>query len=256
MRPRNSSSRFASFLVTLAPILAAVLCGEDGLAAPDGTAPFGPARVLSSTRGMVVSAAPEASSAGAEILAAGGNAMDAAIATALALAVVYPQAGNLAGGGFLVARSPDGTVQALDFRETAPARSRPATCSWVPTAVPCRRRPPRRRSPSRLRVPFGATPKRTAASVVCRGPGSWLRPSASRGRGSSFRPGSPRTSPSRVSCSPGGRRRVGSSFLAGSPLRPGRSCASPTSPRRSRASRRRDRRRFTGATWPHASSRS
>ena len=72
---------------------------------------------------MVVSAAPEASRAGAEVLAAGGNAMDAAIATALALAVVYPQAGNLAGGGFLVARTPDGTVHALDFRETAPARA-------------------------------------------------------------------------------------------------------------------------------------
>ncbi|MBK8594885.1 MAG: gamma-glutamyltransferase [Holophagales bacterium] len=72
---------------------------------------------------MVVSAAPEASRAGAGILAAGGNAMDAAIATALALAVVYPQAGNLAGGGFLVVRTPDGTVQALDFRETAPARA-------------------------------------------------------------------------------------------------------------------------------------
>ena len=73
---------------------------------------------------MVVSAAPEASRAGAEVLAAGGNAMDAAIAAALALAVVYPQAGNLAGGGFLVARTPDGAVYALDFRETAPARAR------------------------------------------------------------------------------------------------------------------------------------
>jgi gamma-glutamyltranspeptidase/glutathione hydrolase len=72
---------------------------------------------------MVVSAAPEASNAGAEILAAGGNAMDAAVAAALALAVVYPQAGNLAGGGFLVARTPDGAFHALDFRETAPARA-------------------------------------------------------------------------------------------------------------------------------------
>jgi gamma-glutamyltranspeptidase/glutathione hydrolase len=49
--------------------------------------------------------------------------MDAALATAFALAVVYPQAGNLTGGGFLVARTPDGRVQALDFRETAPALS-------------------------------------------------------------------------------------------------------------------------------------
>jgi gamma-glutamyltranspeptidase/glutathione hydrolase len=70
---------------------------------------------------MVVSAAPEASEAGAAVLADGGNAMDAAIAAAFALAVVYPQAGNLAGGGFLVARTPGGSVHALDFRETAPA---------------------------------------------------------------------------------------------------------------------------------------
>ena len=72
---------------------------------------------------MVVSAAPEASRAGADVLAAGGNAMDAAVATALALAVVYPQAGNLAGGGFLLARTPDGVVRALDFRETAPGEA-------------------------------------------------------------------------------------------------------------------------------------
>ncbi len=121
MQPISSSSRFARFTPGLVLILVALLGGGDGIAAPDANVPFGPARVLSSNRGMVVSAAPEASMAGAEILAAGGNAMDAAVATALALAVVYPQAGNLAGGGFLVARSPDGTVRALDFRETAPA---------------------------------------------------------------------------------------------------------------------------------------
>jgi gamma-glutamyltranspeptidase/glutathione hydrolase len=73
---------------------------------------------------MVVSAASEASRAGAEVLAAGGNAMDAAVAAAFALAVVYPQAGNLAGGGFLVARTAGGEVHALDFRETAPAQAK------------------------------------------------------------------------------------------------------------------------------------
>jgi len=84
-------------------------------------APFGAPKVLASRKGVVVSAAPEASHAGVELLVAGGNAMDAAIASALALAVVYPEAGNLAGGGFLVARTPDGSAHALDFRETAPA---------------------------------------------------------------------------------------------------------------------------------------
>lgn len=124
MRPTNSSSLSVSSLFVLLALLAAP-CGGEGLAGPPGAAaPFGAAPVLTSNRGMVVSAAPEASRAGAEVLAAGGNAMDAALAAALALAVVYPQAGNLAGGGFLVARTPDGTVRALDFRETAPARAR------------------------------------------------------------------------------------------------------------------------------------
>ena len=70
--------------------------------------------------GAVSSAAPAATEAGLGILRTGGNAVDAAVATALALAVVHPQAGNLGGGGFAVIRFGD-EVRTLDFRETAPA---------------------------------------------------------------------------------------------------------------------------------------
>ncbi len=81
--------------------------------------------VMASSEGMVVSAYPEASVAGAEVLAAGGNAVDAAIATGLALAVTHPAAGNIGGGGFMVIRFPDGSSTAIDFREKAPLRAHP-----------------------------------------------------------------------------------------------------------------------------------
>lgn len=71
--------------------------------------------------GAVVSAHPLASKAGLDVLKQGGNAIDAAIATQLALAVVYPGAGNLGGGGFMVARLQNGQVVSLDYREKAPA---------------------------------------------------------------------------------------------------------------------------------------
>jgi gamma-glutamyltranspeptidase/glutathione hydrolase len=71
--------------------------------------------------GAVVSAHPLASKIGVEILKRGGNAIDAAIATQLALAVVYPGAGNIGGGGFMVARLSNGELLALDFREKAPS---------------------------------------------------------------------------------------------------------------------------------------
>ncbi|HUW93459.1 MAG TPA: gamma-glutamyltransferase, partial [Bacteroidales bacterium] len=72
---------------------------------------------------MVVSAHPEASGIGAEIMAAGGNAIDAAAATEFALSVCFPTAGNIGGGGFMVIRLADGTVDAIDYREKAPERS-------------------------------------------------------------------------------------------------------------------------------------
>ena len=71
--------------------------------------------------GMVVSQELRASKAGLAILRKGGNAVDAAIATAFALAVTHPAAGNIGGGGFMVVMLDDGTSTTFDFRERAPA---------------------------------------------------------------------------------------------------------------------------------------
>lgn len=69
---------------------------------------------------MVASVSPVASDVGVQVMKAGGNAVDAAVAVAFALAVTWPSAGNLGGGGFMLVRLQDGTAEAIDYRERAP----------------------------------------------------------------------------------------------------------------------------------------
>src|SRR5690242_13689637 len=78
-------------------------------------------RPVHAQHGMVVTVHQVASQVGVEILQAGGNAIDAAVATGFALAVVHSPAGNIGGGGFMLIRMADGKTHFLDYREKAPA---------------------------------------------------------------------------------------------------------------------------------------
>jgi len=103
------------------PIL--ILTATSAIHAQDPTSHTIPYRGEQPTRakhGMVVSVHHIASDAGLQILQAGGNAVDAAVATGFALAVVHPLAGNLGGGGFLLLRTHDGRTTFIDYREKAP----------------------------------------------------------------------------------------------------------------------------------------
>jgi gamma-glutamyltranspeptidase/glutathione hydrolase len=100
--------------LNLFPILALVLLINCKTANPPSTTG------LITERAMVVSAREEASQIGTEILQMGGNAFDAMVATEMALAVAYPFAGNLGGGGFMVYRKNNGEIGSLDYREKAP----------------------------------------------------------------------------------------------------------------------------------------
>jgi gamma-glutamyltranspeptidase / glutathione hydrolase len=108
MRIQHTSLKRFPILCSLAALLASTVVA----------APFRPTHAQ---HAMVASVHELASRAGVEILRDGGNAVDAAVATGFALAVVHPQAGNLGGGGFLLLRNASGETHFIDFREKAPA---------------------------------------------------------------------------------------------------------------------------------------
>ena len=113
-------TRWFSFLAVLAALAAPAAPAVLGFPVAAVAAQEQSAIEVRGGAGMVVSANAIAAEVGARILAQGGNAVDAAVATGFALAVVHPTAGNIGGGGFMVVRFPDGRSTAFDFREKAP----------------------------------------------------------------------------------------------------------------------------------------
>jgi len=107
-------SRQKSLILLL--LAAVTVCASSGA--------LGSTEPVHAQHGIVVSVHELASRAGVEIMQARGNAIDAAVATGFALAVVHPPAGNLGGGGFMLVRMADGKLHFLDYRETAPAAAK------------------------------------------------------------------------------------------------------------------------------------
>jgi gamma-glutamyltranspeptidase / glutathione hydrolase len=118
----RSSDRFDVVLGALTAVCILVACLWPVVVAPIANAAS--MRPVAAEKGMVVSAQHLATEVGVDVLKHGGSAIDAAVAVGYALAVVYPSAGNLGGGGFMTIRFADGRKTFLDFREKAPHQAR------------------------------------------------------------------------------------------------------------------------------------
>src|SRR5215510_7612733 len=110
--PEAAMTRHRLLVFAIAPLAFSRLVAQE----PDSG-------IVTSKNGMVVSTSAPASDVGAAILKKGGNAIDAAVATAFALAVTHPSAGNIGGGGFMVYRPVTGEPMSYDFREVGPQKS-------------------------------------------------------------------------------------------------------------------------------------
>ena len=121
----RGTARALALVAVAAAITLAPSCRSSSVLRDGNAVRVSSSHEASSDRGVVVTVDAIASRIGADVLARGGNAVDAAIATAFALAVTYPRAGNLGGGGFMIVRMTDGREVMIDYRETAPAASTP-----------------------------------------------------------------------------------------------------------------------------------
>jgi len=168
-RPRSPPAmRLADRAALLLALALPAACSPAG---SDSPASAGATRAaVSAPNGMVVSASAIASAVGRDVLAAGGNAVDAAIATGFALAVTYPAAGNVGGGGFMVIRFPDGRATTIDFREVAPAAAT-ATMFVDSTGLPS----PMLAHASHLAVGVPGTVAGFALAHERHGTGEWRR---------------------------------------------------------------------------------
>ena len=119
----RSRAALSLLAVALFVLPAARLAAQTAAAFPSTWRYTGRARVAEGAHGMVTSGSAVASVVGRDILKAGGNAVDAAVAVGFALAVTHAEAGNIGGGGYMMIRMQDGKAYALDYRETAPAKA-------------------------------------------------------------------------------------------------------------------------------------